>query len=74
MVDGILEQQQQHVDLSKTGAEETQQQQHTLRKELKREAKIVDLGHQKARAREAENVLSNMTRRRKAKDIDQEAW
>ena len=67
MVHDILEQQQQHVDLSKKGAEETQQQQHPLRKELKREAKIVDLGHQKARAREAENVLSNMTRRRKAK-------
>ena len=37
-----------------------QQQQHTLRKELKEKAKIVEFGCQKARSRKAENVLSNM--------------
>ena len=51
-----------------------QQQQHTLQKELKRQAKIVGLGCQKG-ARKAEYVHSNMTRRRKgkAKGTDQEA-
>ena len=50
------------------------EQQHTLRMELKKKAKMVDLGCQEARARKAEKVLSNTTRRRKenAKKIDQE--
>ena len=53
----------------------TEQQQHTFRKEVKNIAKIVHLGCQKARAQRAGNVLSNMTRQRKAKakEIDQEA-
>ena len=83
IVDDILEEQQQIMLISdkergsfKKSDQETQQQQHTLQNELKDKAKIVDLGCQKARARKADNVHSNMTRQRKekAKGIDQEAW
>ena len=58
----------------KESPQEIQRQPRTLRKKLKREAKIVDLGRQKAGARKAENVLSNKTRHRKcrAKELDQE--
>ena len=70
-----LMKQQQKMLISFKKAIKRQQQQHTLRKELKKKAKNVDLGCHKARARKAEHVLSNMTRRRKAKakEIDQEA-
>ena len=64
----------ENVDFSKS-AQESEQQQHTLGKELKRKENIVDLGHQKPRARKAENVLSKLKRQRKgkAKELDQDA-
>ena len=69
-----IREEQQHVEFSERAIK--RQQQHTLQKELKNNAKIVDLGCQKARARKADTVHSNMTRQRKekAKGSDQEAW
>ena len=46
----------------KKSVQETEQHQHTLRKELKRKARLVDLGGQTARVRKAENGLSKITR------------
>ena len=51
--------------LTKT-AIKRQQQQHTPQKELKQKAKIVGLGCQKDRARQAESVLSDMARQRES--------
>ena len=51
--------------LLKKSVQETQQQQHTLGKELKSKENIVDLGHEKPRARNTENLVSNTTRQRK---------
>ena len=64
-----------HVDFSKKSDQETEQQQHTLLKELKKKAKFVDLGRQEDRARKAEHGLSNVTQQRKGKaqKLDQEA-
>ena len=59
----------------KKSAQESAQQQHTLRKDLNRKAKLVEFGRQKARAQKAENVLLHMTWQRKgtAKELDHEA-
>ena len=61
--------------MTSSSTQETEQQQCTLSKEQKREAKRVALGRKTARALSAEHVLLNMTRQRKgmAKDIDREA-
>ena len=67
MVNDILEQQQQNMFFS--------QKERSRDRASWEKAEIVDLACQKARARKAENVLSNMTRQRKtkAKEIDEEA-
>ena len=68
VVNDVPEQQQQNMLISqKRSDQKTEQQQHTLHKELKKKAKFVHLGCQKARARKAQNVHSNLTRQRKDK-------